>query len=363
MFNFLFKTIYELEPKALGLDISDLSLKIVKLEIIKKKIKLVDFIETEIPKGIIEKGIIRKEADLTKIIKEAFEKLNYRKKFNHYVVCSLPEQETFLKIIKIPKVKQEQIKELVYKKIISEIPINIPDFYLDWEIINDDNAEEKEYLKIITVAIDKIVAEPYIRVIEGAGLKIKALELESQALVRSIIPKNSLEDLNLIIDFGATATGLTIFSQRNINFTSTIPISGSDLEKAIINKFGISEEGAKKLKIEVGLDRSKNNGEVFNSLKPIIDDLIQKIQDYINYYSRSNNQEVKIKKIILAGGDANLIGLNSYMKQKLKIDTEISNPLVNIYEENTLKETPKIPFNKSLKYAVAIGLALRDFQN
>lgn len=364
MFNFLFKSIYEIEPKAFGLDISDLSLKAVRLEPQNNKIQLADFNETNLPTGLIEKGIIKNEKDLTKTIFEFFNKINLQKKYGRYTVISLPEQETFLRVIKIPYVEENEIENQLYREIESEIPINIPDFYIGWQIINKNKAEEKkEYFEIITAAIDKTITDQYINVIKNAGLKLKALEVESQALARSVIEKKlkSLETI-LIIDFGATSSGLTIFSNNSLNFTSTIPIGGQDLEKNLMNKLAVNKQEAEKLKIEIGLDRSKDNGRIFDAAKPIIDDLIQKIQDYLNYYYNRdlNNENLKIKKIFLVGGDANLIGLPAYFKQKLKIETELGNPLINVMEKEN-KYIPPISFNKSLKYAVAIGLALRDF--
>lgn len=364
MFHFLFKPIYEIEPKAFGLDISDLSIKAVRLESRNNKIQLANHGEINLPVGLIEKGIIKNEIELTKTILEFINKINIQKKYGHYAVISLPEQETFLRVIKIPYVAENEIEKQLYREIESEIPINIPDFYISWQIINKDKADEKkEYFEIITAAIDKTITDQYIRVIKNAGLTLKALEVESQALVRSVIEKNTkISETILIIDFGATSSGLTIFSNNTLRFTSTIPIGGQDLEKILINKLAITKKEAEKLKIEIGLDRSKDTGRVFESIKPIIDDLIQKIQDYLNYYYNRdlNNEDLKVKKIFLIGGDANLIGLPAYFKQKLKIETELGNPMINIIKKES-KNIPPISFNKSLKYAVAIGLALRDF--
>jgi len=56
---------------AFGLDISDLSLKIAKLEETGDFLKLVSFGKGEIPPGIIEEGEIRDEKSLTEIIKNS----------------------------------------------------------------------------------------------------------------------------------------------------------------------------------------------------------------------------------------------------------------------------------------------------
>ena len=66
-------------------------------------------------------------------------------------------------------------------------------------------------------------------------------------------------------------------------------------------------------------------------------------------------------KILLCGGGANLKGLSELLALELKIPVEIANPWVNILSEDQ-KETSELPFEKSLGYAVALGLALRGIK-
>ena len=66
MLNFL-----SLKPESFGLDISDLSLKIIKLKKRGKKFDLSSFGEEKIKPGIIRGGEIKKEKELIKIIQKA----------------------------------------------------------------------------------------------------------------------------------------------------------------------------------------------------------------------------------------------------------------------------------------------------
>ena len=63
--------ILSLKPKIFGLDISDLSLKIVNLERKGGGFRLRSFGEAKIPPGVIRNGEIKKEDNLAKIIKKA----------------------------------------------------------------------------------------------------------------------------------------------------------------------------------------------------------------------------------------------------------------------------------------------------
>ena len=66
-----------------------------------------------------------------------------------------------------------------------------------------------------------------------------------------------------------------------------------------------------------------------------------------------------IEKIILCGGDANLLGLTDYLSASLKIPVERADIWTNIdYRDGFI---PEIEFNDSLRYATAVGLALGGF--
>jgi len=65
---------------AFGLDLSDLSLKIIQLKERKGKLSLASFIKESIPTGLVEGGEIKREEELVKILEEALKeaKLNHR---------------------------------------------------------------------------------------------------------------------------------------------------------------------------------------------------------------------------------------------------------------------------------------------
>ena len=64
-----------------------------------------------------------------------------------------------------------------------------------------------------------------------------------------------------------------------------------------------------------------------------------------------------IKEIILCGGDANLAGLTEYLTLTLKIPVKLANVWLNVFSFE--EYVPEIEFNKSLKFATAVGLALK----
>jgi len=83
------------------------------------------------------------------------------------------------------------------------------------------------------------------------------------------------------------------------------------------------------------------------------------------YWHTHKDEEGKnnppIKKIILCGGDSNLIGLSDYFSVSMKSRVEMANVWINIV--NTENYVPDINFKQALSFAAALGLALRDFDS
>ena len=92
-----------LNPKAFGLDISDLSLKFIDLEKKGNFLSLASWGEIAVRPGIIEEGEIKDEEALSEIIKDGLNKVKGKKLKTRDVIASLPEKNAFLQVIKMPK--------------------------------------------------------------------------------------------------------------------------------------------------------------------------------------------------------------------------------------------------------------------
>ena len=69
-------------------------------------------------------------------------------------------------------------------------------------------------------------------------------------------------------------------------------------------------------------------------------------------------QRPTIERILMCGGDANIPGLLEYLSSGLDTPIAFANPWINILPSFD-KEIPPMTFNNSLRYATALGLALR----
>jgi len=348
------------KPEAFGLDISDLSLKIVKLKKIQNNLRLVSFGETKIPPGIIKSGEIQDEKNLGRIIKKSLNQVKGERLKTRYVISSLPEEKSFLDILQLPILKEEDLRKAVKFEVENHIPLPLNEVYFDFEKI-ESVFDQKNYQELLIAAAPKNLTDSYLRALKIAGLKPIGFEVECLAIVRALVKKGMVTRPLLIIDFGATRTSFIIFSGKSLRFTSTIPISSQGLTENIAKTLKISFKEAEKLKMREGL---KGKKEIFESIIPALTDLVEQIKTHLDYYhshlpkSQLKQDGKKLEKILLCGGGANLKGLVEFLASNLKVEVVLGNPWVNILKP-PVKEIPQLPFEKSLGYATALGLALR----
>ena len=239
------------------------------------------------------------------------------------------------------------------------IPLTAEDAIFDYELLNQD----AQSLELQVAAIPKNVIESYLAVFENAQIKVQSFELEAQAISRAVIKKGDLETY-MIVDFGEKRTGIFIISRGAVMFTSTLDVGGVMLNDIIAKSFQVSREEAEKIKQKYGLLRNTPNKELFSVLLNTVSILRDEIVKHFLYWHTHKDEDGKnnqpIKKIILCGGDSNLIGLSDYFSVSMKSQVEMANVWINILDiENYV---PDISFRQALSFATAFGLALGDFE-
>jgi len=336
-----------------GLDISDESLKFMELVMTRNGVKVGRYGERKIPAGIIESGKIKSPTRLKEIL------ISLRKEEGvKFVRVSLPEEQVYLFPLRLEKSGLKNVREGIELALEEHVPISATDAIFDYDFVGED----AQSLEVLVAASTKNVIENYLSVFKDSFMSVQAFELEAQAISRAVIKKGDLETY-MIVDFGKTRTGIFIISRGVVAFTSTLNIGGMSLDGMIQKNFNISFEEANKMKQQYGLERNAPNKEIFavllNSVSVLRDELVKHFLYWHTHRDEKEKNRPPIKKIILCGGDSNLIGLSEYLSVSMKSKVEMANVWINITK--TEENVPEIGFNQSLSFAPALGLALGNF--
>ncbi len=360
------KKIYSLNPDVFGLDISDNAFKFIQLKRKNKNFDVSAFGSVMYEDGVITQGQIISKEKFSEILKN---NIFSQKKSptTKYVSVSLPDEHSFLRVLRLPKMDDlSEIREVVKWEMEKNIPLSIDEVYFDFEVISFDDESLLNHQDVLVCAAPKRIIHDYYDVLTNAGLIPVSFEPESISIARAVIENGKTDYPVMILDIGATTTTFIIFAGKTIKFSSAHPFGGKKMVQLIQKSLSVDEDEAKRLFYDVGFDKELDKDEkVTKALDPIFFDIASKMRNYITFYNDHSEhdhflKENNIKKIIISGGVANLYGISAYISSMLKIESEIANPWVNVLRK-PLKETPDISFRRSLGYTTAIGLALKHF--
>ncbi len=366
---------------SIGLDISDLSLKLVQFRKAGKKFKIQALSKYDLPEGLIENGEIKNISKVAEAINKLLNNPKYGAVTSKDVVACLPETKTFIKLIEVEN-SPNNISNVINSEIEKYIPMSVKDMFFDWQIVSQNS----EKYKILIGAAPRYIVDQYIGLLNSTKLTISALEIEASAISRNLLAeetpkfKHGANNNYCIIDIGAKRTSMIIYAKNTIVMTMSLPISGNETTRNIAENLEINNEQAEKAKIICGLDKTKAQGIINNILSVMIKELSGKILEIIEYYTTHYPHLGPINKIILCGGGSNINNLNQLIQETTSIETTKGNNFTNIGNIkdkilNNFTETHKIDLkliknkksknlslkqNSILSYTTAFGLALRD---
>jgi type IV pilus assembly protein PilM len=272
------------------------------------------------------------------------------------VICSLPETKAFLRIIAIPTMNTDEVREAVKWEMEANIPLPLDQVYYDWQILEKNLIDEKNKINLLVVAIAKPVVDEIMSVLEGAGLEPVGLEIESIAQARTLVDEKKEDKTIMTVDIGDRRTSFLITKNGIPCFTSSIPICGQSMTDAISKSLSVSLEEAENMKINYGIGSDFKNDAIFNAVKPILDSFSAEIERSIDFFTTGLQYSSRVDSIIVCGGGANAKGLIPYLSKKIGRELELGNPWVNVLAG---KDLPPIDRNESVQYSTALGLALK----
>lgn len=352
-----------------GLDISDENAKIAAFSF-RNGIRGDFFSAIDIPRGIIEQGEIKNEEEFVRVFQEWVGR--ERKMFrSHAFVVSLPEEKGFVRLLDLPNIKAEEVGGAIRWEVETNIPLKPEELYYDYQVVergipgSPETASRgvpADHLEVMLIAYPRVIVDSYTRNLLAAGIRLAALECESQAVARSLLFGSTASAAQIFIDMGRTRTGLAVVEGGALIFTTTIPVGGATLEEMIVKELNVEAKEAARLKKEVGLDKAAMGGNVFSSLVPTVAALASEIRQamefYQNWAARHGGMVVPLSSVVLSGGDANLLGLDTYLAATLQVPVLRGDPFEGI-RAHAGAPIPPLMKNEALGYTTAIGLALR----
>ncbi len=347
---------------AFGLDIGDLSIKLLQLERQTTFRKQPIFViknsrSVTLPPGYIVNGELQQPEMVRKKIIQLLDKNDNQKAIRSpWVIADLPEPKTFLKLIEIETPPSQITTDDVNFHARRHLPYDLEETYLDWYVanINDSHARVAQ---VLIGASPKIVADSYTYLLHSVGLTPIAMEIEAIAIARAMITANKSYDgeARVILDLGATRSSLIIYDRGSIQFTTTLNFSGELITMALMQELKVDYEVAEKIKIQNGLAYNESYPRYLKAVTGLAEGLIEEMKTALNFYKEHFVNTNPITHITMCGGISNLKNIDNFISRKLKISAHPGHPWKNLFNSKFTEQD-----NLDARgMASAIGLALR----
>lgn len=329
-----------------GLDIGSYSIKVAQVKQDKSgELRLLAIGRGPSPARGMESDA---EGDLVKVAETIKKLLLETRIMTRQVVAAIPESEVVTKILNMPEMKEEELMEALKFEAEAFIPFPLKEANFDFQIL----LREKKQMRVMIVAAPKRLVNRYLEVLTLAELKPLALETETMALGRAIVPGEFPPCL--VVDLGAKTCDLVIIEAGSIFFSRSVPTAGRTFTRALAAALSLEELQAEEYKRAFGLAGGLED-KVQKSLTPVFEVLANEMKKTIQFYGEERKDQ--IRKIILAGGSAGLPEVASFITQKLGLEVLMANPFLRLTFDKS--NFPGLTEEGAL-FAVAIGLAERQ---
>ena len=266
-------------------------------------------------------------------------------------VLAVPASASFITTVSFPPVPSKELNEAIPYEARRYIPIPISEVELDWEVVGLNESREK--IEVILIAVPKEIIDKLKRVSLLAGLNLRALEVETFSMTRSLAAGDLLP--TGLVNFGHKTTTLAITDRGKLRVSHNFNKGSFELTKTLERGLGISQERAESLKREIGLSEKVEEKEIASVIAPFIETQFSEIERFISIYNRKAPRSVQ--KINLTGGGSNLKGLVEYTVSKFGVEVARGNPFAR-----TVAPAFMQPILRELgpSFSVAAGLALHE---
>ncbi len=306
----MYESVLGQKKPIMGLDIGYKTIKIMQLKGDGPGAKLSGVAEMTIPAKSLSKEGIKDKKQIAEAIIAAQHAAKPHSISARLVSSALPESLVFTKSIELPNMKPEEINKTIPHQANEIFPMPLDEMFLDWNIVS--SVTNKKTISVLIVAAPKIIVNSLVETIKLANLELVSLETKPVSDVRALILPNN-QNPYLIIDIGAKTSSIICFDQNTIQLTSTTSISGDDLA---------------------------------SDFQTSVKNLTSEISKLIKYYQNRIGRRTTFRRLILAGGGANVADIAPAMEKANKIETKIGWPVIK-----TKTYSPQ--------FATVIGLAIK----
>ena len=340
---------------AIGIDIGSRSIKMAEVVMRSGMPFMKKMAVFVVPDSVMKDGVIVDEA----LLAETLQRMASRNGFSgRQVAAALGGRSLFIREVMFPRMSEAELRQAIRWDLDKYVPFSPDQLYFDFWVTGPGLTEFE--VRVLLVAVPRDVTDALVRVLNKAGLKPVAIDIEPLAIQRTVPDATDC----MLINSGAAVSQVTLFQNGSPVFTRNIPIGGNQFTETVMEGFEIGREEAELLKQKdndfLDIAGSDDNKEIVKKqMDRIVGELAGEVRRTLEYY-QAQNRSVNISRIIITGGGAKLAMLPEKLAQILDLPVTMHDPLALL----------ELPASFNLQYlrgvgpqmSVAVGLAMRSIE-
>ena len=247
----------------------------------------------------------------------------------------------------LPPMPDKDLKEAVKWEIRKEVAIPPADLVSDF-VTTDGAPRPDGKLSITAFAGVRKEIDSIMSFFKEAGVEVRVIEVTPTSLLASFCLNNDAakDENHAMLDIGETKSTLAIIRNRSLAFAREITMGGQDFTRAAATHLKKSSDEAEEYKRVSAPDEAR---QAF--LKPL-ERLAAELHRSFDYF-QAQFREGSVARLYLAGGSAQLKGLDSFIGDTTGIPVFVDDPM------RKLKTAGEGLGALAPCFSTAVGLALR----
>lgn len=336
----------------IGVDIGSRSVKLAQLSA--DGARLVELARWDLPTEAPSEPAARAE-QVTEALRRACEG---RKFHGREAVLSLGPRELFVQNVRLPKVPGDELEKLVRADAAERVPFPIDEAEIRYLEAADVRQGDQTRREVVLLACHRPVLDELLKMVEAAGLRPVAVDVEPAALLRCYSNQYRRDDdkqqRSLFVHVGALSTAVVVAQDSEALFIKYLDIGGQHFDEAVARNLAMPLDDAWALRRHNGDRRADQQDPevalgVMESVRPLYERLANEISLCLRYQSVTFRGQ-PVARLVLGGGEASQ-PLLEVLSTRLNLKCELGDPL-------RAWDQPRVSGRRS-QWDVATGLVLR----
>jgi type IV pilus assembly protein PilM len=368
----------------IGLDIGHYSIKMIQLAVNNGRIAVVAAEEARVDANINGDEEKRKSF-ITSTLKKMLAEGKFRGK---NVVSCLPSEKVRITSLRLSEMPPEQIEKALRKEAAHRFGLDLDKDAINYlpagSVLHGDEVKSE----LILFATDDETIKDHIAMLEEAGLQPVAIDVIPCAFFRSfersLRRQEDKERTVIFLDMGSRFTTVVFGRGGEICFVKQIAVGGARFNREIGARLGIDVNEVQMLRGKFRMAKNssrtqRSSGEkqseddnerldtstryiMLDAITTVAEELAKEISLCLRYYTVTFRGK-RVEKVVFSGGEAYEGILVDVLKQQLRIEIEIAQPMKGFDLPSKMMNLNFDGDKQSLlsEWAVAVGLSLKGW--